>query len=72
MRAGNGASRGAIEGARGGPDGFELGFERREAVTIPPLSDMGQFDAMQQARAAMGPNLSKSAVAERYREKEAA
>lgn len=53
-------------------DAALVGFDRREAVTIPPLPDMGQFDAMQQARAAMGPNLSKSAVAERYREAVAA
>ncbi|PXA86655.1 SDR family oxidoreductase [Nostoc sp. 3335mG] len=53
-------------------DAALIGFDRRETVTIPPLPDMGQFDAMQQARAAMGPNLSKSAVAERYREAVAA
>ncbi|MBA2936572.1 SDR family oxidoreductase [Sphingomonas sp. CGMCC 1.13654] len=53
-------------------DAALVGFDRREPVTIPPLPDMGQFDAMQQARAAMGPNLSKSAVAERYREAVAA
>ncbi|WP_454885079.1 SDR family NAD(P)-dependent oxidoreductase [Sphingomonas oryzagri] len=53
-------------------DAALLGFDRRETVTIPPLPDMGQFDAMQQARAAMGPNLSKSKVAERYREAVAA
>ena len=53
-------------------DAALVGFDRREAVTIPPLPDAGQFAAMQQARAAMGPNLSKSAVAERYREPVAA
>jgi short-subunit dehydrogenase len=53
-------------------DAALLGFDRRETVTIPPLPDMGQFNAMQQARAAMGPNLSKSKVAERYREAVAA
>jgi len=53
-------------------DAALIGFDRREAVTIPPLPDMGQFDTMQQARAAMGGNLSKSAVAERYREAVAA
>jgi uncharacterized protein len=50
-------------------DAALVGFDRRETVTIPPLADMGQFDAMQQARAAMGPHLSKRAVAERYRER---
>jgi short-subunit dehydrogenase len=53
-------------------DAALVGFDRREAVTIPPLPDEGQFVAMQQARAAMHPNLSKSAVAERYREAVAA
>jgi uncharacterized protein len=53
-------------------DAALVGFDRRETVTIPPLPDEGQFIAMQQARAAMGPNLSKSAVAERYREAVAA
>jgi len=53
-------------------DAALVGFDRRETVTIPPLPDEGQFTAMQQARAAMGPNLSKSAVAERYREAVAA
>jgi short-subunit dehydrogenase len=53
-------------------DAALVGFDRREPVTIPPLPHMDQFNAMQQARAAMGPNLSKSAVAERYREPVAA
>lgn len=60
------------------PDGFLMevddlvdaalvGFDRKETVTIPPLHDENQFLTMQQARAAMGPNLSKSEVAPRYR-----
>lgn len=49
-------------------DAALVGFDRREAVTIPPLADESQWTAMQQARLAMGPNLSKSAVADRYRE----
>ncbi|MET0363362.1 MAG: SDR family oxidoreductase [Sphingobium sp.] len=60
------------------PDGFLMevgdmvdaalvGFDRRETVTIPPLADESQFTAMQQARLAMAPNLSKSKVAPRYR-----
>jgi short-subunit dehydrogenase len=49
-------------------DAALVGFDRREAVTIPPLADENQWSAMQQARLAMGPNLSKSAVADRYRE----
>jgi short-subunit dehydrogenase len=49
-------------------DAALVGFDRRETVTIPPLADEGQWTAMQQARLAMAPNLSKSAVADRYRE----
>lgn len=49
-------------------DAALLGFDRREAITIPPLHDETQFAAMQQARAAMMPNLSKSQVAPRYRQ----
>ncbi len=53
-------------------DAALVGFDRRETTTIPPLPDAGQFEAMQQARLAMGPNLSKRDVAERYRETVAA
>lgn len=49
-------------------DAALVGFDRRETITIPPLADAGQWEALQQARFAMAPNLSKSAVAERYRE----
>jgi short-subunit dehydrogenase len=49
-------------------DAALVGFDRREPVTIPPLANENQWTAMQQARLAMGPNLSKSAVADRYRE----
>lgn len=48
-------------------DAALVGFDRRETVTIPPLADEDQFTAMQHARLAMGPNLSKSKVAPRYR-----
>ncbi|MGK9055626.1 SDR family NAD(P)-dependent oxidoreductase [Neorhizobium petrolearium] len=48
-------------------DAALVGFDRKETVTIPPLADEGQFTAMQQARLAMAPNLSKSQVAPRYR-----
>jgi len=47
-------------------DAALLGFDRREPVTIPPLPDEGQWEALQQARLALGPNLSKRAVAHRY------
>lgn len=47
-------------------DAALVGFDRRETVTIPPLPDEGQFLAMQQARLAMAPNLSRSEVPTRY------
>jgi short-subunit dehydrogenase len=53
-------------------DASLVGFDRREAVTIPPLADEGQWEALQDARLAMAPNLSKRDVAERYRETVAA
>jgi len=43
-----------------------LGFDRGEVITIPPLHDESQFQALEDARAAMGPNLSRKAVAPRY------
>jgi short-subunit dehydrogenase len=53
-------------------DAALAGFDRRETVTIPPLAEEAQFTAMQQARLAMAPNLSKREVASRYREAVAA
>jgi len=47
-------------------DAALVGFDRRETVTIPALADEAQFTAMQQARLAMAPNLSKSEVALPY------
>jgi short-subunit dehydrogenase len=47
-------------------DAALVGFDRRETVTIPPLPDEDQFLAMQQARLAMAPNLSRSDVPTRY------
>lgn len=47
-------------------DAALVGFDRRETVTIPPLPDEGQFLAMQQARLAMAPHLSRSEVPARY------
>ena len=43
------------------------GFDRREAVTIPPLPDVGQWDALQTARQAILPNVRQEHAAERYR-----
>ncbi|HMI18723.1 MAG TPA: SDR family NAD(P)-dependent oxidoreductase [Sphingomonas sp.] len=48
-------------------DASLVGFDRRETVTIPPLADEGQWTAFNDARLAMGPNLSRRDVAERYR-----
>lgn len=47
-------------------DAALVGFDRGERVTIPPLPDEGQFLALQQARLAMAPNLSRSEVPARY------
>jgi short-subunit dehydrogenase len=48
-------------------DAALVGFDRREAVTIPPLPDADQWSALQAARQAMLPNLMQSHAAERYR-----
>ncbi len=37
------------------------GFDRREAVTIPSLPDVGQWEAFEAARRAMVPNFSQRA-----------
>lgn len=49
-------------------DAALVGFDKRETVTIPPLADIGQWDAMTKARLAMAPNLSRRDVAPRYRD----
>ncbi|MDE3812559.1 SDR family oxidoreductase [Sinorhizobium meliloti] len=48
-------------------DAALLGFDRREPVTIPPLPDAGQWDALQAARQAMLPSFGNAHPAERYR-----
>jgi uncharacterized protein len=48
-------------------DAALVGLDRNEVVTIPPLPDEAQWTAFNDARLAMGPNLSNRAVAERYR-----
>lgn len=48
-------------------DAAMVGFDRREAVTIPPLPDSGQWDAHQASRQAMIPGFAQVHVAERYR-----
>lgn len=48
-------------------DAALVGFDRREAVTIPPLPDAGKWEAYQAARQAMLPGFAEIHVAERYR-----
>lgn len=48
-------------------DAALVGFDHREAVTIPPLHDAGQWDAYQAARQAMLPGFAQVHAAERYR-----
>lgn len=47
-------------------DAALVGFDRGETVTIPPLADEGQWQAMQEARLAMASTLSRREVAPRY------
>jgi short-subunit dehydrogenase len=49
-------------------DAALLGFDRGETVTIPPLADESGWTAVNEARIALAPNLSKRDVAPRYRE----
>jgi short-subunit dehydrogenase len=49
-------------------DAALVGFDRGEGVTIPPLADEGLWTAYNDARLALAPNLSRQAVASRYRE----
>ncbi|SOC47053.1 hypothetical protein SAMN05892877_12634 [Rhizobium subbaraonis] len=48
-------------------DAALVGFDRREPVTIPPLHDAGQWEALEAARRAMLGNLVNALPAERYR-----
>jgi short-subunit dehydrogenase len=48
-------------------DAALVGLDRGETVTIPPLADEAQWTAYNDARLAMGPNLSRQDVAPRYR-----
>ena len=43
------------------------GLDLGEAVTIPSLPDVGQWNTLQAARQALGPNLSKNVAAARYK-----
>jgi hypothetical protein len=48
-------------------DAALVGLDKGETVTIPPLADEGLWTAYDQARLALGPNLSRREVADRYR-----
>lgn len=48
-------------------DAALVGFDRREAITIPPLHDVGTWDSYNAARQAMLPGFGQSLPAERYR-----
>ncbi|TCW00120.1 SDR family NAD(P)-dependent oxidoreductase [Biostraticola tofi] len=48
-------------------DAALVGFDRREAVTIPPLHDIEQWQAYQEARQGMLPGFRQSRAAARYR-----
>ena len=48
-------------------DAALLGFDRGETVTIPPLHDLADWDAMQASRLALAGQLSNREVAPRYR-----
>jgi short-subunit dehydrogenase len=48
-------------------DAALIGFDRREAVTIPPLPDVAQWNAFAAARQAMLPNFRQEHAAARYR-----
>jgi hypothetical protein len=51
-------------------DAALVGFDRREAVTIPPLPDAQRWDALETARLAVLSNLNQAHAAERYRRSE--
>jgi short-subunit dehydrogenase len=48
-------------------DAALVGFDKREAITIPPLPDAGQWEAFSAARQAMLPNFRQEHPAARYR-----
>jgi uncharacterized protein len=48
-------------------DAALVGYDRREAITIPPLPDAGQWETFNAARQAMLPNFGQEHAAERYK-----
>lgn len=49
-------------------DAALVGFDRREPVTIPPLTDAGRWDALDAARLELLSGIHKAHAAERYRQ----
>jgi short-subunit dehydrogenase len=47
-------------------DAALVGFDRREAITIPSLPDLAQWEAFSAARQAMVPNFRQVHAAARY------
>jgi hypothetical protein len=47
-------------------DAALVGFDRREAVTLPSLPDVEQWNAFEAARRAMLPNFGNAHAAQRY------
>jgi short-subunit dehydrogenase len=47
-------------------DASLAGFDRRELITIPSLPDVADWEKLNAARAALGPNLSRKHAAARY------
>jgi hypothetical protein len=43
-----------------------VGFDRKELVTIPSMPNAADWDALNEARIALRPNLSKDHAAPRY------
>ena len=48
-------------------DAALAGFDRREAVTIPPLQDAARWEELETARQALLGDIRQAHVAERYR-----
>lgn len=55
-----------VMGAEEMVDASLVGFDRRELVTIPALPDAADWQRLEAARLALGPNLSRASAAARY------
>lgn len=49
-------------------DASLVGFEKKQLITIPSLPNEKDWEAFEAARSTLGPNLSRSKAASRYRE----